>query len=428
MNIRENTLPAAAAYFEDAKDMLSLCKPRHALLSVRQALESIVYDLSQKAGIETKNENGNIPLSDLIDTLHEYNVITSSDAENLHRIRILGNMGVHLSGGPTPTMEQAQEGVYLLSIILDKSESYAQELTPRQKAILAELCVENGKITQAESWCQSVLTDGRDSVACAIALYSLCCISGTDQGEIITEQILNRRATEGSTVAMGALILWLSKQNPFLFHSYDVSNIEREQYIVGFVTDTRNSDIKLDFGDKMVGYISTGELYRKVGDGYCGVARTEVKIGTIIEAYIKSQTVSGVQLDNGTLHERDDYKTILSAGRSMLSLFDHIREKDPVLAKFLQPKIDQSRSALKKAEAVKAELELEETRKKAKAQMASENKNKHTALLRLQAILAIIIPWMIFGDANIRKCIGICIVAFLGYRVYRYFKNKRAQK
>lgn len=107
--------------YAEAKKMLEISMPDHALFSVRKGLESIVKELCARCGIETRDTDGEIALNTLIDMLYSNGIITETGATGLHRIRILGNRGVHIGDqDQTPTMEQAAEAVELLSLALEK--------------------------------------------------------------------------------------------------------------------------------------------------------------------------------------------------------------------------------------------------------------------------------------------------------------------
>lgn len=108
-------------FLEEAKEMLALSKPKFVLISVRQALESAVKTVCARCNIDLQDPNGTTDLMSLIDKLKDNGIITDAETAVLHRIRMLGNKGAHVSYGEEgPTMEMATEAVELLSGALER--------------------------------------------------------------------------------------------------------------------------------------------------------------------------------------------------------------------------------------------------------------------------------------------------------------------
>ena len=121
--------------YEEAKEMLSFSKPKYALLSVRQSLESMVKEMCVSCGVELYGGEGELDLIQLIDKLKEIGMLSETETALLHRIRMLGNKGAHVSyGEPGPSMDQATEAVVLLKEALDRLMSKHTNETFSKKA------------------------------------------------------------------------------------------------------------------------------------------------------------------------------------------------------------------------------------------------------------------------------------------------------
>lgn len=115
--IAEQTLYSKArSNYEDARKALSAGDPVQILTLARQSLEGLVKAVAAECGLETNK--GAVTLMDMINQMSETELIGKREAALLHRIRVLGNKGVHQSDEP-PTMEEAEEAVEKLGTALE---------------------------------------------------------------------------------------------------------------------------------------------------------------------------------------------------------------------------------------------------------------------------------------------------------------------
>lgn len=108
--------PAIESY-NKAKQFCAQGEADAALLYVRKALEEIISELCSRCGIETPRDNREITLEKMIKRLAESTVISEEQASKIHRVRILGNKGVH-AGDRQASLDDARQAIEELNAVI----------------------------------------------------------------------------------------------------------------------------------------------------------------------------------------------------------------------------------------------------------------------------------------------------------------------
>lgn len=108
--------PAIESY-NKAKHFCAQGEADAALLYVRKALEVFISELCSRCGIETTRDNREITLEEMIKRLSESAVISEEQASKIHRVRMLGNKGVH-AGDRQASLDDARQAIEELKAVI----------------------------------------------------------------------------------------------------------------------------------------------------------------------------------------------------------------------------------------------------------------------------------------------------------------------
>ena len=111
------------SFFEDAGQMIELGIPHLALVSCRNAIETLIKSYCRRIGVDTVGKEMN--LEEAIKILHESGAINSRLNELLHRTRMICNKGAHADA--TVTMSDALEAYSYLKEIIKLRDSVHDE-------------------------------------------------------------------------------------------------------------------------------------------------------------------------------------------------------------------------------------------------------------------------------------------------------------
>ena len=108
---------------KETKELINSNKIDMALFNIRKTLENLLIFYSKQANLPTSQDEMDIDMSAMIDNLKKYDLINESIASDLHRIRKLGNKGVHVTNEPL-FIDDAKEAYELIVNVIPRLDEF----------------------------------------------------------------------------------------------------------------------------------------------------------------------------------------------------------------------------------------------------------------------------------------------------------------